>query len=323
MNIVYFHRNKAAGFSINKVTQTIIQGIPNKKEYYMPYKGANLKSILGNLWFIYKHRDKNAINHITGDIHYGTLALIGCKSVLTIHDTFLLESNEDSFKKKIYKLLWFTLPLRLANRIICISKETKKCLEKISHRRDFVVIHNSTNIKPLTTTEIKTSKIPNILFIGTNPNKNLLRCFEALKDIDCRITIIGRVSEEQKQLLNELNIDHIIRFDLSDEEIIEEYMKCDIVSFISLFEGFGMPILEANSIGKPVIASDIPVLKEVGEDSVHFVDPYNIDNIHNGYKYLIENKAYRECLSLKGFENVKRFSTDNIRKQWIDLYNSI
>lgn len=323
MKIVYFHRNKAAGFSINKVTQTIVKTIDNKEEFYMPYHGAGIKDIVGNLWFIYKHRNKNAINHITGDIHYGVLALWGCRSVLTIHDTVLLDyTKTNKIKRSIYKLFWYTLPLKFAKKIICISHSTKSSLERLSNRKDFIVIHNSTDIEIPPNASSGTNKIPRILFIGTNPNKNLIRCFEALKGIDCTISIIGVITEEQKHVLQSLDIKYTVRYNLSDKEIIEEYLKCDIVSFISLFEGFGMPVIESNAIGKPVIASNIPVLKEIGGDSIHYVDPYDIADIHSGYELLIKDINYRKKLVNKGYVNVKRFDIEAIRDQWLKVYNS-
>ena len=89
--IIYFHRNKDAGFSINKVTQTIVRDIEDKEEFYMPYAGAGIKVLFSNILFIIKHRKKGAIHHITGAVHYGLLGLIGYTSVLTIHDTVGLD----------------------------------------------------------------------------------------------------------------------------------------------------------------------------------------------------------------------------------------
>ena len=114
-----------------------------------------------------------------------------------------------------------------------------------------------------------------------------------------------------------------MKINLSDSEMIEEYKKTDVVSFISLFEGFGMPIIEANKVGRPVITSDIPVLREVAGDAAYFVYPNDIESIRNGYIRLLEDADLRLNLVNKGFENAKRFEVNGIRNQRINLYNSI
>ena len=114
-----------------------------------------------------------------------------------------------------------------------------------------------------------------------------------------------------------------MKINLSDSEMIEEYKKTDVVSFISLFEGFGMPIIEANKVGRPVITSDIPVLREVAGDAAYFVDPTSVESIRNGFLQLLEDANLRQSLVEKGYENVKRFDVNKIRNQWINLYNSI
>jgi hypothetical protein len=130
MKIVYFHRNKNNGTSIIKSFRPLINKIcetENIEEYYVPYRGASPLDIIRNILFVYKHHTKNGINHITGDIHYCILGLIGCKSVLTIHDDYAMLTANKGILDKIYKwLFWFYLPIKLANEVICISKNTKQ-----------------------------------------------------------------------------------------------------------------------------------------------------------------------------------------------------
>ena len=324
MKVYYFHRNPVAGYSINKVTQTIVRNIPDKNEFYVPYAGASLKSILGNLIFVFKHRNRNAINHITGDIHYCILALIGCKSVLTIHDTVALDFNElPTLKKLLIEWLWFRLPLLLATKVVCISEQTRQCVKRLTDRKDIVVIHNA--IDPLfkSSPPHQHREIPSVLLIGTNPNKNLLRTFEALKDIKCKVIIIGRLNEEQLAALTNLHINYENKQGLSDDQIIEEYVNSDIVSFVSLFEGFGMIVIEANKIGRPVVCSDIPVLKEIGGDAALYVNPYHVEEIRNAFSQLLyDNILYKDYV-IKGEKNVQRFDSSFIFSQWVELYESI
>lgn len=322
--VVYFHRNIQAGYSINKVTQTIISGFENKVEQFLPFMGASLSVIIKNLIFVYKHREKKAINHVTGDVHYVLMALIGCKSVLTIHDTVPLQFNKiNKVKKLIIEWLWYRIPLMIATKVVCISEETKRCVENYTSRKDLVVIHNAVDPVFHKVDKKNNKSIPRILIIGTSPNKNLFRTLESLNGLECELVIIGKPSQNEIVYLRENTFSYIIKTNLSDEQIVKEYADADIVSFISLFEGFGMIIIEANKVGRPVICSHIPVLKEVAGNSALFVDPNDISDIRNGFQRLINDENLQKSLISEGFENVKRFEVDTIRKEWIDLYNTI
>lgn len=323
MEIVFFHRHLGCGYSINKVTQTIIKDIPNKIEYYVPGRRAGLKDVLCNIFFILKNRNRSAINHITGDIHYGILGLIGCYSILTIHDTIFVDYNRISiFKRKLFEILWYRIPIKLASKVVCISEATKKSIMKYTEREDIVVIHNAIdntiNYYPRTF-EIKDRY--NVLVIGTAPNKNLINTFCALRDLPIFLTVVGRMNEEQINCLVSNKINYVSLEDLTDIEIDRCYASSDLVCFITLFEGFGMPILEANQSGCPIICSDIPVLHEVGGEAVAYTNPYSVKKMHDDIKCLLDSPKERERLVIAGLDNVKRFTPEVIRNQWLNLYN--
>jgi len=326
MRRLFFHRNLKAGYSINRVTQTVISGIPERQEYFVPYVGASLKAILGNLLYVWRHRDPSAVHHITGDIHYCILALIGCKSVLTIHDTVPLDYNQlPQLKKLLMEWLWFRLPLRLATKVVCISESTKRYVMRYTNRQDIEVIHNAVDPafqeKPYRDDQ---DGVPTVLMIGTYPNKNLIRTFEALKGLKCKVVIIGRLSMAQQETLAACQLDYVQKEGLSDAQIVEAYESCDIVSFISLFEGFGMIVIEANKVGRPVICSDIPVLREVAGDAALFVNPNDVEDMRKGFEQLLsDDGTLRQSLVHKGFVNVQRFEVSAIRQQWLALYDSI
>ena len=324
MKVIYFHRNAKAGFSINKVTQTIVREIEDKEEYYMPSAGSGIKDLIANIQFIRKHRRKGAIHHITGDVHYGILGLIGYKSVLTIHDTVGLDFVKMSkVKSLIYELLWFRIPIMLATKVLCISEVTKSYLMKYSSRKDIQVIHDAIDSTLQFSTPKPIEGTAKILFIGIKDNKNLIRCFEALKGIDCHVTIVGKLKPEQVKSLEDNGISYTSKFNLSDEELNAEYYNCDIVSFCSLFEGFGMPALEANQAGRPVLCSTIPVLKEVAGDAACYADPYDVNSIREGYLRIINDDVYRKRLIENGKTNVLYYLPSVIKRQWEGVYKSI
>ena len=282
MKIVYFHRHLGCGFSINKVTQTIIHNIPNRVEFFVPARRATLINMIKNIIFIYNHRQRNAINHISGDIHYGIIGLIGVKSVLTIHDTIFVDHNNVSFfKRKLFELLWYKIPIKFATKVVCISEVTKESIKRFTSRNDIIVIHNAIDESIQYRERVFEKKDEyRILIIGTAPNKNLIRTFNALRGLPIMLTVVGKMSDEQISCLSKNEVKYQEFVGLTDNDINDCYANNDLVCFCTLFEGFGMPILEANRSGCPILCSDIPVMHEVGGDSVAYVDPLNVYEIH-------------------------------------------
>lgn len=321
-SLTFFHRNLKAGYSVNKVVQTIVSTFENKEEYYVPC--VKTSGTLWNLWFVYRHRNKQGINHLTGGSNYCVMSLIGCKSILTIHDTVFMDFNRSSKLMKLYmEWMWLKIPLKLATKVVCISNETKRHVCAHSTRKDIEVIHNAIDPSFKTVLKDQALRPRKVLLIGTSSNKNVDRTIQALRGLDCELTVIGNLSGCQRDLLSSCGIEYRQMANLSDEQIIQEYIRCDIVSFVSLFEGFGMPVIEANKVGRPVIASDIPVIREVAGDSAVLVDPYDVEAMHQGFVRLMESEELRNRCVEKGLENVRRFDSIHIREQWLDLYERL
>lgn len=281
-------------------------------------------SILRNLWWAFKNRNRKGINHITGDLHYLALVLPAPNTVLTIHDLVTLRLGGNPIKKYLWRKLWFDWPLRRVGKITCISETTKSELLSafpwLNPSKVFTV-HNP--IDPLFTPVPKEfdKHYPTILHIGTGWNKNLERVILALKGISCKLQIVGALSDDAKQSLSENGISYENRVNISDEELLECYHQCDLVSFPSIFEGFGMPIIEAQATGCAVITSNINPMKEIAADGAYLVDPLSVELLHEAFRKLIGDDTYREILVKKGFVNARRFSLDHIVSQYMQVYN--
>ena len=326
MRVSYFYRSLNCGFSIKKVLNTISDEVSKTCEvrsYYIPAHRADLLSVIRNIWYVFKHRDRNGINHVTGDVHYCILGLIGCKSVLTIHDLGHIDIANNSVNKVIMTWIWYKIPLLIATKVVCISEHTRDKLTKITKRKDIDVIYNA--VDPSFTKSIKlfNTQLPNILQIGTEWNKNVSRLIEALKSIQCHLIIVGFLDKKLLMLLKKNNISYTVKMNLTDSEIIEEYKQCDIVSFCSLYEGFGMPIIEANTVGRCVITSAISPMTEIADNAALYVDPHDVESIRNGIVRLISDENLRESLINSGLSNIKRFSIINISKSYMKLYTKL
>jgi glycosyltransferase involved in cell wall biosynthesis len=324
MKITYFNRNLQCGYSIAKVFTTITDQISpqeNIEQFYVPDHRAGLKSIIKNIYYVFKHRNTIGINHITGDIHYCLIALIGCKTVLTVHDLSAFDGQKNWLKKAITKFIWFQLPLLIADKVVCISAHTKSELLKFSKRKDIEVIYNAVDTAFfIEEPHVFRTAVPVILHIGTAWNKNLKNTVQAALSIPCHLCIVGKVEDSMILFLKESKISYSIKVGLTDLKLLDEYKNCDIVSFCSLYEGFGMPIIEANAIGRCVITSNLPPMDEIANDAACFVDPLDISSIEAAFKKIITDTDYRNNLIRKGKINIERFKVEKTVALYKEVY---
>lgn len=315
------HRKAGVYYSIERVFDQLQPKFSKEfvvEKINLPYWGFSFKSLLGNVLFVLKYRNENV--HVVGDVHYCSIFLK--KSVLTIHDLCHLNRSKWDIKYWVIWLFWYYLPLKRAKIVTCISGEVKKQLENLFPfvKSKIAVIYNfvdeSYSYKPKKFNATQ----PVILHVGTRANKNLLRVIESLKGVNCLLVIIGKCDEMIVDELRENNIAYRISYDLSDDEVRNEYENSDIISFPSLFEGFGLPIIEGQAVGRPVLTSNNPPMNEVGGDAAYYVDPYDVNSIHDGFVSIIASPSLRKELIKKGLNNVQRFSIYAVAQQYIQLY---
>jgi len=323
IKITYFFRKKNYEHSIERVFRNVQSSINvNYSNNYVPYNEIRLIKLIKNFLFCRQLRGK--INHITGDIYYCMLAMSANNTVITFHDLGILKSNS-GLKKYFFYFFWYYFPIKKAKHITCISEFTKKEITEIvkCDPKKISVIHNPISPSYIYRSKNFNSINPRILHIGTRNNKNLERVIEALEGIECHLRIIGKLSIEQNQMLADKNVIYSNAIDLSDDEIINEYIQCDIVSFPSLYEGFGMPIVEAQAVGRVVVGAEIEPLIEVSNRAMCCVNPYDVQSIRDGFISVIASEKLREELIINGLENVKNYTSDAIAAQYMQLYNLI
>lgn len=252
-----------------------------------------------------------------------------------------------SFWARLYMRWSIKLSCKWAKKIIAVSENTKKDLiklYKVAENKIEVVYEGmdlAQNAKRKTQNDSVKLKVekPYLLFVGRlEKRKNVEEIIEAYKilkekyNIPHSLMLAGKpgfgfeiIKLKIDNLLKIVNCKlKIIQLGYVDETSKQELLSnADVFLFPTFYEGFGLPILEAQSLGVPVVTSNISSLPEVGGNSVLYADPYKPESIAEAIFRLIEDQNLKNDIIKKGFENTKRFSwekcADEIAKLFLKL----
>ena len=139
---------------------------------------------------------------------------------------------------------------------------------------------------------------------------------EDLKLTDLKFKDSGETGDRRQEAVKVLG-------KLTDEELVEAYRRCDMVVFASLYEGFGLPILEAQAMGRPVITSNFGAMREAAGDGALLVDPYSVEAIREAVLRITREPALREDLIAKGLRNAERFRADAVAARYAEIYRGM
>ena len=311
LEVTFFHRRRygAGQFSVEFIFRDVRARLRDAIEPVVVTASWESRGLIRRIAICWEaYRRQGRVNHVTGDINFIGIALSPRRTIQTILDLRHLERTS-GLRRAMLKLLWVTIPVRRATVVTVISESTRK--ELLRHvpscDRDKVVVVPVAISQAFRRKDQPFNRIrPRILQIGTADNKNIPRLLDALLGIPCTLEVIGVRRPEYEALLRARGIDHVYRSNLSDAEVVECYERADIVAFVSTYEGFGMPILEAQAVGRPVICGNVLSMPEVAGRGACLVNPFDVSEIRRGLERIMGDDAYRASLVDAGFENVRR-----------------
>lgn len=323
MNVTYYNRPKMKGaFSEETVFGIIKRELKGKiqfSDYYCSSRWGRMSSLLN----AYKYQGD--VNHITGDVFHLALVLDSSKTVITVHDIGHYERTLQGIKKYAWKYWMYNLPFSNCRFITTISEFTKKKIlqHTSANPQKIKVIYNpAPSDFAFSPKEFNSSK-PWVLQIGSGDHKNLSRLIKAIDGEHFRLLLIRGNDPIIREELEEKGIEYEWHSNISREKVYECYQKCDMVFFASEYEGFGVPILEGNAVGRPVITSNVASTPEVAGKGALIVDPYNIRDIREALLKIKEKDNLRNELIENGRKNLKRFAPNKIANKYLELYKSI
>lgn len=271
------------------------------------------------------------------------------KTIVTVHDlAFKLFPSTYKYLNRVY-LNWFVpLSVKKANVIIAVSKNTKNDIIKEYNIKPekIKVVYNGVdekfrrvkNDQMLNKIRVKYN-LPNkfILYLGTlEPRKNINRLILAYKKYlinkannDAVKLVIaggkGWLYNSIFALVKEEKLDSHVIFTgyIDDSDIVYLYNLASIFIYPSLYEGFGLPPLEAMACGTPVITSNVSSLPEVVGDAAIKIDPYNIDELTDAITNVLSNSNLQRELIEKGIKRAKQFSWKNTAEETLKVYREV
>ncbi len=244
--------------------------------------------------------------------------------LVTVHDLFFLGMSRfvKDARKVFYASFMFKNICRRARDIICVSHFTenelldlftvdRRKVQVIQNGIDLIGFHNRKGTRPYPN--------PYLLYVGNvKPHKNLRNLFKAFDLIADRIphhlVVVGKkegfITSDHRAIAESRKFGERIYFTghVSGEDLQRYLAHAEAMVFPSLYEGFGLPPLEAMACDCPVIASHAASLQEVGGDAVLYTDPYSAQDMADSILKLLTNPKMRQQLVERGRENLKRFS---------------
>ncbi|MGZ5484806.1 MAG: glycosyltransferase family 4 protein [Nitrososphaeraceae archaeon] len=322
----------------------------DKKNFKIIHKRFKNR-ILRVLWefFIFPLELKKLKIEILHSPNYITpLLKLGFKVILTIHDlTFLLFAEQYPLTKRFLFGKMINIYIKISDKIIAVSENSKKDIlqffnipdNKISVTFESYPEYYNNHIDEKRAIEVlKKHGIQKgfILYVGMiEPRKNILSLLKAFveldKELDLDLVIVGKKGWYYKEIERfvlgietlELNNSIIFTGYIAEEELKYFYKSAFMFVYPSLYEGFGLPPLQAMACGTPVITSSVSSLPEVVGDAAIKINPDNLDELVESIKLVYSDKYFRDLLIKKGLDRSKLFNLEIIAQNTLSIYESI
>lgn len=264
------------------------------------------------------------VHHVTGDTYYVALGLPAERTILTVHDCGY-RARTAGGRRLLLETLWYRAPCARARVVTAVSEFTRS--ELVAHLgvppQKVVVVPTCISPRFHRVDRPFAARRPTVLQVGTTANKNLERVVAALAPLPCQLRVVGRLSPEQHRLLRASGLSFSWASDLGERELLDEYARADVVAFTSTYEGFGMPIVEGNTVGRPVVTSAAASMPEVAGRAACLVDPLDVAHMREGFRRVFLDRSYRDRLVADGFVNARRFTAAAVAARYLRLYLSV
>ena len=321
-----FQRRPFPGwFSVERLFENVRNHLPDDIDVSVLVNRRPNKGFLPRLLDAFDARlASGEVNHVLGDVHYVAWFLPRRRTLITVLDCVPLERMK-GVRRFVIWLLWYWWPLKRTAYVVVISEFTRQSLLKwVNYPEDkIIVIPPAVSQKFIYSRARPHHEWSRILQIGSTENKNILRIIEALEGLDVTLVMIGQLSDPVRKALETRHINYESHAHVDDEALLMHFRFADILAFPSTYEGWGMPIIEAQATGRPVVTGNVASMPEAAGDAACLVDPFDVSSIRAGFVRVLNDKAYAHALIEAGRANARKYGEKEVANRYADLYRKI
>jgi len=279
-------------------------------------------------------------------LHYTHPLICPCPRVVTVHDlTFILSPELHTWGRRVIMPFFIRHAVKHSEAIVFDSNATKLDSDKLIQ----VARKNLERVIPLGVSIEEFDLDPDIgkqvlakfsitqpfvLYLGTvEPRKNILRLIQAYEQIalrypDLRLVLAGKSGWHVENVFAAIRSsqyrDRICHLGYISEFEKKALLKnCQTLIYPSLYEGFGLPVLEGMAAGAPVITSNVSSLPEITGDAAILINPFSVEEIANAMSILLDDEQKREHLRILGKRRAAAFSWEKVARQTFELYKQV
>lgn len=260
--------------------------------------------------------------------------------VVTVHDLFTFKLNYGKDRQKLERKVLKIMDQK-ASRVIAVSQSTCNDLIELVPGLESrtVIIHEGVDhrfFQAVFSSQLKTKyrlTSPYILYVGAaDPHKNLLRLLNVFQRLAATfphtLVLAGRLTDKYRPVqkrVKELNLSSRVIFTdaISEEDLPGIYKGADLFILPSLYEGFGLVLLEAMACGTPVAASNISSIPEVLGAAGDLFDPFSEDNMYDVCQMVLSDSELRRRMQIIGIEWARRFSWQKMAEETRKIYKEV
>ena len=321
----FLRRPVRGWYSVERIFEDVRQHLPADIKVNVVVNQHPSKGLLPRLLDAVNARlASGEVNHVLGDIHYVAWFLPRRRTMITVLDCVALE-RKTGLRRFALWFLWYWWPLKRASYVVVISEFTRQSLLRWVRypEANIVVIPPALSPNFAYSQPRRHQEWSRILQIGSTPNKNVLRVIEALAGMDVTLVMIGHLSQPVREALTRYQVRHENYSNVDEAGLLYHYRHADVLVFPSTYEGWGMPIIEAQATGRPVVTGNIASMPEAAGGAACLVDPFDVESIRAGVARVLSDEAYAQALIERGRANASKYSGKEIASRYADLYRQI
>lgn len=328
-----------AGIDIVHPRQPLFSADPTSSQPLLQELHPTINRVFSRLSFYKKKKAYyRALSHEEYDLAYITsstfetqfLKYITDKPfVMTVHDTMQAAKLNHMLVDQSRDTMALGYLAHHAERIACVSEYTKKdlCNRYLIDEEKTQTVYLA-NFLDSHSEEMQNLPEKYVLFVGNrNGRKNFYEWVKAVapslkNQPDLYIIVTGALTEHEKLFYRKLGVlkNILSKDNVTDGQLVTLYQQALCLVYPSVYEGFGLPVIEAMANGCPVIASNCTSIPEVAGSAALYIDPLDPNSMLNAFRKLIEAPALQEELSEKGLIQSKKFSKEKFISGMIDLF---